>query len=196
MAVGVIFAPPTWPYWAAAGEFIAANAAEILIGAGIIGGAAAAHQMSKAESEARAKDIAGTQTVTCATCKKNPCAHLAAGAPGSKYRGGAAGGLAGTVGDKISPHHTPADSVSPLPWAVGPAVQMDEADHKRTASYGSSSSARAYQRDQKRLIDSGNFLQAQAMDIADLARFSPKYDAAIAQMSAYTNCLKQNRLVQ
>lgn len=195
MAIALPFSPPTWPFWSAVGTFIAENAVAIAVG--VVGaGAITASQMTKADSEATEKDKAGTKTVTCATCKDNPCASLASGVPGSPYRGGAAGGLRGTVGDKLSPHHTPADSASHLPWAVGPAVQMDEADHKLTASYGSSASARAYQQAQKKLIDSGNFMAAQAMDIADLAQFSPKYDNAIAQMEAYTLCLKRNGIIK
>jgi hypothetical protein len=197
MAAFILVSPPTWPWWSAAGGFITANATTILVGAGVItAGGVAVHQMSKAESAAQARDKAGTKTVACATCRDNPCAHLAAGRPGAKYRGGAAGGLKGVVGDDISPHHTPADSASPLPWPVGPAVQMDKADHEDTLSYGSSKAALEYQATQRQLINSGQFLKAQAMDIADLAQFSPKYDDAILQMEAYTICLKKNGLIQ
>ncbi|MFC3971064.1 hypothetical protein ACFOVS_23670, partial [Rhizobium lemnae] len=39
----------------------------------------------KAADNADAK----TKAITCATCAQNPCAELACGTPGSKYRGGA-----------------------------------------------------------------------------------------------------------
>ena len=45
-------------------------------------------------------------------------------------------------------------------------------------------------------IASGNFMAATAMDVADVERkFPGKYTGAIAQMTAYTACLKANGVI-
>lgn len=191
-------APPTWPAWAAAGQFIAANAARMLVTAGVIGaGAVAANQVQQARDLARARDEAGTTTLTCANCRDNPCRHLAAGVPGSPYRGGAHGALGGPVGDQIESHHTPAKAASYLHENVGPAIQMDEADHRRTASHGRMPGHAAYIAQQRSAVAGGRFLAATQMDVANIRQlFGNKYDGAIAQMEAYTLCLKQNGLIR
>ncbi|MBK8456231.1 MAG: hypothetical protein IPL47_03255 [Phyllobacteriaceae bacterium] len=193
------FAPAIPPILTALGEAIAAAAPWIVGGTVVVGGAAVvADQMSKAEEEAKAKDKAGTTTDDCATCK-NPCAHLACGAPGSKYRGGAHGCMTGTPstkGDGLDSHHMPADSVSSLNREAGPAIQMDPRDHRMTNSYGRSPATNGTLAAQRQMITSGNFIAAQAIDVAEvMAKFPGKYDAAIAQMEAYTACLKKNGLI-
>jgi hypothetical protein len=85
-------------------------------------------------------------------------------------------------------HHMPAASVSPLSYRNGPVIRMDRADHRATASCGSSKGAKAYRARQKRLIDQGHFLAAQQMDIDDVrAKFGSKYDDAIHQTLKYTS---------
>jgi hypothetical protein len=59
-----------------------------------------------------------------------------------KYAGGAYGKLDRAAG--LERHHMPADSVSPIARACGPAIQMDAADHALTSSYGNSARAQAY----------------------------------------------------
>jgi len=152
------------------------------------------------QASSKSKDLADTKTDTaCASCKKNPCDALRCGTPGAKYRGGAHDCMTGTPetkGDMLDSHHTPAKANSPLPPSMGPAIQMDAADHRQTASYGRSSTD-PYMQAQKALIDSGNFSAAIAMDVADItSKFPGKYDAALAQMGAYAACLKANGLVR
>ena len=67
-----------------------------------------------------------------------------------------------------------------LQW---PAIQMERADHKLTASYGRTGAAKAHQQRQKKLISEGRFDDAIQMDIDDVAsKFPGKYDEAILQM--------------
>jgi hypothetical protein len=89
-----------------------------------------------------------------------------------------------TVGPDQHRHHTPADSASPLSRGNGPAVKMDIADHKQTASHGSQGlEGKAYRAEQKRLIDQGRFDDAVQMDIDDIqGKFGDKYDDAILEM--------------
>jgi len=59
---------------------------------------------------------------------------------------------------------------------------MEKADHRLTASWGSSNSAKAYRARQKALIDEGNFEDAFLMDVSDVqSRFGDKYDDAILE---------------
>jgi len=97
------------------------------------------------------------------------------------FVGGAYGRISALGGNV---HHCPADSVSGITSYSGPSVRMLIEDHKRTASYGGNP---AYLKKQKDYIQQGYFLKAQQMDI-DYIRslFGNKYDAAIAQMVAYT----------
>lgn len=70
--------------------------------------------------------------------------------------------------------------------ADGPAICMDAADHRQTASCGNSLEARAYQNKQAELINKGDYHDAIQMDIDDIrAKFGPKYDQAIDEMLAY-----------
>jgi hypothetical protein len=149
----------------------------------------------KAADKVQAK--AGTQSITCATCAANPCAALACGAPVGEYRGGAHGCMTKPVNDKKDSHHMPADSISPLNREVSPSIQMDPRDHRRTNSYGQRPATNAVLAGQQDMIASGNFMGAQAIDVAEvMAKFPGKYDAAIAQMAAYTACLKQHGIIR
>ena len=68
----------------------------------------------------------------------------------------------------------------------GPSVWMSTADHRRTASWGNSRSARQYRSRQASLISQGRFREAVQMDINDIrAKFGNKYDAAIRQMTSH-----------
>ena len=164
----------------------------VLMGIGGIGVLMSGESVEQAD---QAADQATTSSLTCANCAENPCAHLACGAPGSNYRGGAHGCMATPTGDGRDSHHMPARSISPLHPAVGPASQMDPRDHRLTNSYGRTPATNATLASQQQMIASGNFVSAQAIDVAEvLTKFPGKYDAAIAQMEAYTACLKRNGL--
>ncbi len=77
----------------------------------------------------------------------------------------------------------PADSVSPLSRGNGPAIQMEQADHWQTASWGRFATAQAYRAQQQALINAGNFDDAIQMDIDDVtSKFPGKYEEAILQM--------------
>ena len=87
-------------------------------------------------------------------------------------------------------HHMPAKSASPLNIEDGPAILMDAADHRQTASYGSSNEAKAYRALQQQLIERGDFKAAFEMDVADIhLKFGNKYDAGIAQAREYLNSI-------
>lgn len=182
------------PYGAAAGAVIG----------GLIGGAIGwwagneiVEQIDAANADAQTLSNVDTD-VRCATCAKNPCAHLAAGAPGAgPYRGGAHGAMRLPVGDGLDSHHTPARAASYLHPEVGPSIQMDPADHALTASNGRMPGSALYISEQRQAVNSGNFIAAQAMDIVDIrAKFGRKYDSAIVQMEAYSLCLRQNGMIR
>ena len=70
---------------------------------------------------------------------------------------------------------------------------MSPEDHKKTASWGRSKSAQQYRAQQERLINNGDFMKAQQMDIDDVkSKFGNKYDKAIKEMRDYTLKLKAN----
>ncbi|WP_016799222.1 RHS repeat-associated core domain-containing protein [Vibrio cyclitrophicus] len=107
----------------------------------------------------------------------------------SVTKGGAHGKVKGIPGNES--HHMPADSVSPLSKNKGPAVSMDKADHRQTASWGNSKEARTYRQQQKELIEKGDFRGAQQMDINDVqSKFGSRYDSGIKQMQDYTDTLE------
>ena len=88
-------------------------------------------------------------------------------------------------------HHMPADSVSYLDRNDGPAIRMEKADHRQTASCGNSREAREYRAKQKELIDQGKFREAIQMDIDDIReKFGNKYDGAIKEMLKYVDKLE------
>jgi hypothetical protein len=87
-------------------------------------------------------------------------------------------------------HHMPAfnsfNGEVALKHGQGPAIWMTVEDHRKTNSWGSSTAAKLYRADQKKLIQQGNFKQAMDKDIADVkGKFPGKYDAAITQAVTY-----------
>lgn len=89
-------------------------------------------------------------------------------------------------------HHMPADSVSKLERAEGPAIIMDKADHRLTASCGNSKDAQEYRAAQKALIDKGDFKGAFQMDVDDIrSKFGDKYDAQIEAAAKYIDELEK-----
>lgn len=132
--------------------------------------------------------------------KGDPCQPLENGVPGDGYRGGKHGKIKeGGYGydPKRESHHMPADSSydkingRAVSSDGKPTIQMDKADHKQTASWGSSAAAKAYRNTQSALMKSGKvgFMQAVMMDIADVrGKFGDKYDGAIAQYLAWAKC--------
>ena len=95
-------------------------------------------------------------------------------------------------GDRYEVHHMPADSASRLDRNDGPAIKMDKADHRQTASCGMSAEAREYREKQKELIDKGKFSKAYQMDVDDIhSKFGNKYDEHIAQSDSYVKQLKK-----
>lgn len=167
--------------------------------------AAQAAQLARAAAAAKALAQAKAREDPCEECR-NPCAHLACGAPGSAYRGGAHG-CVGKADNKIGPsgsihsHHTPADVYSPLPRPVGPAIQMRDVDHRLTSSYGSKVHGPSYQ-PQRAALARGQTMQALLMDAAEVRAIAAqtgdptRYDDALRQMFLYANCLKQNGLMK
>lgn len=88
-------------------------------------------------------------------------------------------------------HHIPADSVSKLERNDGPAIKMEIADHRKTASWGCSREAKVYRAEQKKLIDEGKFKEAVQMDIKDIhSKFDDKYNNDIDQMLKYVDKLE------
>ena len=80
-------------------------------------------------------------------------------------------------------HHMPAAKVTPYTYKKAPASWMDTADHRKTASWGSSKAAEAYRQQQKNLIDQGRLREAIQMDIDDIrSKFGNKYDSNIQEM--------------
>ncbi len=133
------------------------------------------------------------------TASLGACAALACVPTPSKYRGGAHGCTKLPTGDGKDSHHMPADSVTAMPRDMGPAIQMDPADHRMTASYGGTS---VYRERQRALVSSGRGMEAFLMDVADVKRIAAmsgdptKYDAAIAQATAYAVCLQAHGLLR
>ena len=90
-------------------------------------------------------------------------------------------------------HHMPADSVSPLSTQKGPVINMSLGDHKKTASWGRSKYAQEYRAQQRRLINNGDFMRAQQMDIDDVkSKFGNKYNKTIDEMRDYILKLEAN----
>ncbi|MBB3953035.1 hypothetical protein [Aureimonas jatrophae] len=169
-----------------------------------IAGGYAIREMRKANEEADTQATTRTATVTCARCAQNPCAHLACGVPGSAYRGGAHGCMTGTpetVGDGLDSHHMPANSKSPLATPVGPAVQMRPEDHAQTASFRGRANGGTYA-PQRALLARGQVYAAFLLDVADVKRIAAaqgdptRYNAGLAQASAYATCLKKNGIIK
>lgn len=88
-------------------------------------------------------------------------------------------------------HHIPADSVSPLDKADGPAIIMDKEDHRETGSCGNSKEAQEYREKQQKLIEEGKFREAFEMDVEDIRdKFGDKYDEAILEAEEYLDKLE------
>lgn len=192
--------PPALVALGKAAAFVGSAAAVALGGSYVI------NEMSRADTQADRRAATKTTAITCATCPQNPCAHLACGVPGSRFRGGAHG-CVGEAANKIGKprtihsHHTPADHYSTLPRPVGPAIQMEDTDHYATSSYGSKVHGPPYQA-QRGMLARGQTMQALMMDALEVKAIAAasgdptKYDAAIAQMLAYANCLRQNGIIR
>ncbi|MFT0867416.1 hypothetical protein [Pseudomonas sp. CAM1A] len=74
---------------------------------------------------------------------------------------------------------------------------MDPSDHRLTASYGSSSEAKAYRAKQEELLQEGRLKDAIQMDVDDIrSRFGSEYDAAIEQMLKYANTLDPSDFIK
>ena len=100
-------------------------------------------------------------------------------------RGGAHKEVRGIGGYEA--HHMPANSISPLSIGEGPSIAMLIGDHSKTKSWGNSKAARAYRQAQAKLIQQGNFREAQQMDIDDIMKkFGERYNKAIQQMLKYS----------
>lgn len=94
-------------------------------------------------------------------------------------------------GDSYEVHHIPADSISYLDRNDGPAIKMEKADHRQTASCGNSLDAREYRALQKEYIEENKFREAIQIDIDDLRdKFGDKYDEAISEMLEYVEKLE------
>jgi hypothetical protein len=93
-------------------------------------------------------------------------------------------------------HHIPADSATKLDRNDGPAIKMEKADHKKTASYGNSKEARAYRDEQKKLIDAGKSREAFEMDVNDVKnKCGNKYDSELAQAREYYDKLENEHKI-
>jgi hypothetical protein len=86
-------------------------------------------------------------------------------------------------------HHMPAQDATPslrLSPGKGPSIRMETGDHQLTKSWGRRTAAIAWRNTQASLIAQGKFLEAVAMDIADVRRaFGGKYEKGIQQMLDY-----------
>lgn len=103
------------------------------------------------------------------------------------FAGGKYGSMAAYDGQR---HHMPSNDVSPLSTYKGPAIRMITDDHKKTASWGNSSSAKTFRGKEATKIKNGEFLGAQQLGISDVQRkFGSKYNAAINDMVSYTKGL-------
>lgn len=70
----------------------------------------------------------------------------------------------------------------------GPAIWMEKADHRQTASWASSNAAKAYRARQSQYIRGGNWVKAIEMDIRDIqSKFGSKYNGSIKEMLTYAN---------
>ncbi len=120
------------------------------------------------------------------------CAALACPPPVDGYGGGAHGCTRHPTGDGLDSHHMPADSASPLPRDMGPAIRMDPADHRMTSSYGVGATGPA-----GALAQRGQVLAAFNLDAAEVeSRFPGKYTASIAQARAYAECLRAHGMAR
>ena len=103
------------------------------------------------------------------------------------------------VGGEI--HHMPAKDVYAASWPgpgqppfndqTGPAIWLEEADHEKTKSYGSSKAAEAYRQEQAALVAQGKICEAIYMDINDIRSIAgAKYEEGIKEMLKYVETQK------
>lgn len=146
---------------------------------------------ASAKSKSGTKDNAQVKDGKNKKGKKKDCKALEGGTPGAKYKGGKYGKIKnGGKARGQEAHHMPADAISPKSKFLGPAIQMDYADHRLTASCDHNNPAHAAA--QESLVSQGKagMMAAIAMDIADIrGLFGNKYDSAIAQMVAWAKCM-------
>jgi hypothetical protein len=95
-------------------------------------------------------------------------------------------------GDGLESHHMPAKSINGLHPDVGPAIQMDRADHLLTSSHGSRSGSAAYRSHIEDLLNQGKVREAMAIEIRDVRRAAfegsgdmRKYNNAMREMLEY-----------
>ncbi|MCZ1000447.1 polymorphic toxin-type HINT domain-containing protein [Streptomyces mirabilis] len=124
----------------------------------------------------------------------NAVAKCGRAAPGYQYRGASqykdlkdidsvTGKLKTTNVPGTEINHMPANQSSPLKLRYGPSIQMDEADHVATSSWGRGDGPEAWRATQADLISQGRADEAMQMDIDDVvSRFPGKYNNAIGQM--------------
>lgn len=119
---------------------------------------------------------------------------------GDNVSGGAHRDTSKPVNDGFDSHHCPAKGCyagAPISSSDGPAIKMDPADHKMTASYGSSPEAKAYRAKQERLLSEGKLMEAIKMDVDDIrSKFGSKYDSAISQMLKYAESLDSKQFIK
>jgi RHS repeat-associated protein len=123
--------------------------------------------------------LAGATPVLVHNCNVAPAGHV--------YRGGTYKNLKDPAtgrnvhGTEIN--HMPPNSINGLSRDHGPSIQMDKADHYRTASWGRSREAMQHRAQQQDLINQGDYRGAIQMDIDDIrSKFGSKYDKAIKEM--------------
>jgi hypothetical protein len=110
------------------------------------------------------------------------CAALACAPP---FLGGAHACTSQPPGDGLDSHHMPANSASPLPASMGPAIKIDPLDHQGTDSFGGGAGGAGYAR-RRALISAGRVYDAFRLDVAEIRRkFPGKYDVGLAQAEAY-----------
>lgn len=99
-------------------------------------------------------------------------------------------------GETHEVHHMPANDVNGLSLNDGPAIKMEKADHRQTASCGNSKEAREYRAKQQELIEQNKFREALQMDIEDIQeKFGNKYDDAIAEMLEYVEEIEKAGII-
>ncbi len=93
--------------------------------------------------------------------------------------------------DGMEKHETPCfSSTGEEKRGKGPSIRMLPEDHHKTASYGHSKDAQAYQAAQRELFKAGRCHEAIQMDIDDIqSKFGHKYDDAIEQMLKYAESI-------
>ena len=97
----------------------------------------------------------------------------------------------------VEVHHMPAKSVSYLDVNDGPAIAMEKADHRKTASCGKTLEAAEYRNAQKEKIDKGDFMGAFQMDVDDIhSKFGNKYDKEIESAQKYIYDLKKEGKIE